>query len=76
MAGVLSAIGSVPESKRMMMTDRVCEMTAIREQKKVNQINLLIKAMTLYEQIRYGHSVGIGNDVAMNEVLKQLGLED
>lgn len=39
------------------------------------QINTITRAIQLYERIRYGHDEGIGFDAALDEVLKQMGLE-
>ncbi len=40
-----------------------------------NKIALVYAAITYYEQIRYGNAYGLGFDAALDEVLKQMGLE-
>ena len=38
-------------------------------------IKVAVEAIHKYEQIRYGNDQGLGFDAALDEVLKQLGLE-
>ena len=46
------------------------------EQKKINRINLITKAIQIYESVRYGNDYNIAFNAAVDEVLKQMGLED
>lgn len=39
------------------------------------QINTITRAIQLYESIRHGHDEEIGFDAALDEVLRQMGLE-
>lgn len=38
-------------------------------------VALIIEAIYKYESIRYGNDQGLGFDAAIDEVLKQMGLE-
>ena len=39
-------------------------------------IEAAITAITFYERIRYGNDQGLGFDAVVDEVLKQMGLEE
>ncbi len=45
------------------------------EQSRMTAVNNLSKALYKYEQIRYGNDNQISFDAAVDEVLKQMGLE-
>ena len=45
------------------------------ENQRLTNINNATLAIKLYESIRYGNDYGLGFDAALDEVLKQMGLE-
>jgi len=45
------------------------------EDQRITNINNATKIIHLYERIRYGNDQGLGFDAALDEVLKQMGLE-
>lgn len=78
------ALGPTEDAKNMSDIPRLMDledtMDFADEQRKINQINLVTKAIYTYEKIRYRnypvHYRSIAFDAALNEVLKQMGLED
>ena len=48
----------------------------IGKTKKINQISTVIEACQRYEQIRHGHAATLGSIASIDEVLKQMGLEE
>lgn len=42
----------------------------------ISKINLVTKACNVYERIRYGNASRLSFDASVDEVLKQMGLEE
>ena len=55
---------------------RVEELSEIRiDMIKIRQTRMIMKAIQIYENVRYGHDFNIAFDAAVDETLKQMGMD-